>query len=335
MLLLCEGVSTVNNKPFLSIIVPVYNVEQYLPKCLDSILAQTFTDFEVIAVDDGSPDNCGQILNEYAQKDKRIKIIHKENGGVSSARNTALDVAQGEYIGFVDPDDYITVDMYEHLCTEAKSGDFDIVQCGCTKINSASEVVLNLACDENREYTNTNDILCDFFNCIIINSVCNKIFRREVVQDTRFKSDLRVAEDGLFVHDCLLKARRLRVTKKSCYCYLMSETSVIHSGISEKVFDNFVALDILSELYTDNKQVFNSFKIYSAWLILGILPGILASGIHDERIPKIIKKLVETKDVVLKGNFSKKEKIFTLMLWIAPKLTCRLILLYLKNREIY
>ena len=104
-----------NKGPLLSIVVPVYNVEQYLTKCLDSILAQTLTDFEVIAVDDGSPDSCGKILDEYAEKDNRIRVIHKKNGGVSSARNEALDIARGEYIGFVDSDDYIEADMYECL----------------------------------------------------------------------------------------------------------------------------------------------------------------------------------------------------------------------------
>lgn len=321
-----------DNKPLISIIVPVYNVEKYLSKCLDSILAQTFTDFEVIAVDDGSPDNCGKILDEYAQKDERIKVIHKENGGVSSARNAGLDAAQGEYIGFVDPDDTIFPDMYEHLYSEAKSGDYDIVQCGCTKVNSAGDVIDHLVSGLNKEYTSTDDMLCDFFKLVIINSVCNKIFSREVVCDTRFILDLHVLEDGLFVHDCLLKARRVKVTNKSCYCYLMSETSVMHSGINEKVFDNFIALDMLHNLHKENECVLNSFKIYSAWLTLGIMPAILASGLFSERVPELVKRLVDIKDVVLKGNFSKKEKIFTFMLWLAPKTTCRLMSGY-SNRK--
>ncbi|KAF3371822.1 glycosyl transferase family 2, partial [Enterococcus faecium] len=90
----------------ISIIVPVYKVEKYLRKCVDSILAQTFTDFEVILVDDGSPDNSGKICDEYAEKDNRVRVIHKENGGLSSARNAGIDVARGKYLGFVDSDDY-------------------------------------------------------------------------------------------------------------------------------------------------------------------------------------------------------------------------------------
>ncbi|OOL43593.1 glycosyl transferase family 2, partial [Enterococcus faecium] len=107
-------------------IVPVYKVEKYLRKCVDSILAQTFTDFEVILVDDGSPDNSGKICDEYAEKDNRVRVIHKENGGLSSARNAGIDVARGKYLGFVDSDDYIDEDMYEILYENLKIHDADI-----------------------------------------------------------------------------------------------------------------------------------------------------------------------------------------------------------------
>ena len=99
----------------ISVIVPVYNVEKYLSRCVDSILNQTFTDFECILVDDGSPDNCGKICDEYAKKDKRVKVIHKQNGGLSDARNTGLDIAGGEYIYFLDSDDYVEYNLLEKL----------------------------------------------------------------------------------------------------------------------------------------------------------------------------------------------------------------------------
>ena len=120
--------------PKISIIVPVYNVEKYLRKCVDSILNQTFKDFELILVDDGSIDTSGKICDEYNLKDNRIKVIHKENGGLSSARNAGLDIAQGEYIGFVDSDDWIELDMYEELYKICKENDTDVgivgINCG-------------------------------------------------------------------------------------------------------------------------------------------------------------------------------------------------------------
>ena len=99
--------------PEISVIVPVYKVEKYIKKCVDSILAQSFTDFELWLVDDGSPDNCGTICDEYAKKDERVKVIHKKNGGLSDARNVALDVMQGKYVFFVDSDDWISNDALE------------------------------------------------------------------------------------------------------------------------------------------------------------------------------------------------------------------------------
>lgn len=114
----------------ISIIVPVYKVEPYLRKCVDSILAQTFTDFEVILVDDGSPDNSGKICDEYASKDSRVRVIHKKNGGLSSARNAGIDVARGKYLGFVDSDDYIEKDMYELLYDNIVKEQADLSICG-------------------------------------------------------------------------------------------------------------------------------------------------------------------------------------------------------------
>ena len=113
-----------------SIIVPVYNVEKYLDKCIESIVNQTYRNIEIILVDDGSPDKCPEICNEWAKKDDRIKVIHKENGGLSSARNAALEIAQGDYITFVDSDDWIENDMIQSMLTCAAKNDADIVCCG-------------------------------------------------------------------------------------------------------------------------------------------------------------------------------------------------------------
>lgn len=127
----------------ISIIVPVYNVEKYLNRCLDSILNQTFTDFELILVDDGSTDNSGIICDEYKTKDNRIKVIHKENGGLSSARNAGLDIARGRYIGFVDSDDFISKDMYQILYNEAEKNKADMIMCEFKKVDKNYEAINN------------------------------------------------------------------------------------------------------------------------------------------------------------------------------------------------
>ena len=109
------GEAARNGNPLISVIVPVYKVEEYLARCVDSILGQTYRNLEILLVDDGSPDRCGVMCDEYASRDSRIRVIHKENGGLSSARNAAIDVARGEYIGFVDSDDWIEPETYEAL----------------------------------------------------------------------------------------------------------------------------------------------------------------------------------------------------------------------------
>ncbi|HDT8053597.1 TPA: glycosyltransferase, partial [Enterococcus faecalis] len=127
--------------PKISIIVPVYNVEKYLEKCVRSILAQTFTDFELILVDDGSPDSSGAMCDQFAEQDQRVKVIHKENGGLSDARNAGIEIATGEYLGFVDSDDYIADDMYELLYTNIVKEDADLSICGIYDVYEGKEPV--------------------------------------------------------------------------------------------------------------------------------------------------------------------------------------------------
>ena len=117
----------------ISVIVPVYKTEEYLERCVNSILNQTYKDIELIIVDDGSPDKCPAICDTFAQMDERVKVIHKVNGGVSTARNAGLEIATGDYIAFVDSDDYIELDMYEKMISKAVEYDCDVVMCDCMK----------------------------------------------------------------------------------------------------------------------------------------------------------------------------------------------------------
>ena len=118
----------------ISVIVPVYNVEEYLERCVDSILRQTYTNLEVILVDDGSTDNCPQICEQYASFDKRVRVIHQSNGGLFAARNAGIDAAKGEYLSFIDSDDFISEDMYTSLYGNLKKYDADIAACGMERI---------------------------------------------------------------------------------------------------------------------------------------------------------------------------------------------------------
>lgn len=191
--------------PELSIIVPVYKVEKYLPRCIDSILAQTFGDFELILIDDGSPDGCGRICDEYAQKDKRIVAIHQKNMGVSAARNAGLDIARGRYIGFVDSDDWIEPQMYEAMMDAIRENGADMAVCG---VRYADEDGKFTRADRLSEGVYSRDgLLEDVFAMPnkLGGGCCNKVFDASKIASVRFKVGMTIAEDALYLFDCFMR----------------------------------------------------------------------------------------------------------------------------------
>ncbi|MBQ8870700.1 MAG: glycosyltransferase [Alphaproteobacteria bacterium] len=165
----------------ISVIIPIYNVEKFLPQCLDSILAQTLNDLEVICVNDGSPDNCSQILSDYAKKDSRIVVMEQKNKGVCAARNAAIKIANAEYIGFVDPDDWIESDFYQNLYEKAKVYDADIVGTGfCSVRNNYKKTMYSV-----REIKTALTVEEKFkiFKMPENNYIWNKIYKKSVIID--------------------------------------------------------------------------------------------------------------------------------------------------------
>lgn len=203
--------------PELSIIVPVYKVEKYLPKCIDSILAQTFTDFELILIDDGSPDRCGDICDEYAAKDDRIIVIHQENKGVSAARNAGLDIARGEYIGFVDSDDWIEPEMYETMLATAKESKAGIVICGIHYYNECDNLIRNDLTSEG--VYSKDDLLKTLYASPneLGGGCCNKIFRRMEVKNAKFIVNVSMAEDWLYLFECFKRCEIARKIPTTLY----------------------------------------------------------------------------------------------------------------------
>ena len=184
--------------PELSIIVPIYNVEAYLPRCIDSVLAQTFTDFELILIDDGSPDRCGEIMEEYAAKDSRIVTIHQENKGVSAARNAGLRIARGTYIGFVDPDDWIEKEMYSQILQSMKEQNAEIGCCSYAFVDQGNKIQtmdLSVPGVMSRE-----GFLEEIFAIprTLQGAVWNKVFLKEYIKHY-FNESVKIGEDWLFL----------------------------------------------------------------------------------------------------------------------------------------
>ena len=193
--------------PLISVIIPVYNNEKYLEKCLESVLAQTYANIQVIAIDDGSTDMSGEILDQYAMKDSRIEVYHNQNSGVSLARNCGITYAVGEFITFVDSDDTLEPDMYKNLLQQFDKDTIDIVHCGYKKIqlDGTSKVILgtNQRYFFDCEYGLTHLLKGDLFT----GALWNKIYRRSILSGINFDKNISINEDVLFNFYAFKKAR--------------------------------------------------------------------------------------------------------------------------------
>ena len=228
----------INKMPKLSIIVPVYKVEQYIHKCVDSILNQTFKDFELILVDDGSPDNCGNICDEYAQKDERIRVIHKENGGLSDARNFGLQEAKGEYVSFIDSDDWIDFDLYSDILSYADENNLDVVCFDVYEVKG-EKIKYNNRFNENKVF-NGKDALYKILTDEIDNSACDKVYKRALWDGVEFPVG-RSFEDVATTYKVFHKSELVGYYKRAYYYYVKREGSIVATSFNAvKRYDYFV-----------------------------------------------------------------------------------------------
>jgi glycosyltransferase involved in cell wall biosynthesis len=250
-----------------SIIVPVYNVEKYLEKCLESIINQTLKNLEIICVNDGSTDNSLQILEDYAKKDQRIKIINKKNRGSGAAKNTGMKNASGEYIGFVDSDDWVDLAMFEKLYDRAKSQKSDMVMCPIyiyDNVNQGSEYDLsyfNLDCfnedfDDAFDYTKTKEF---FFKISV--TPTNKIYRTKFLHDicAKFPEGL-IFEDNPFFYKTFLNARNVSLIRDFLYFYRVNRSNSVMSKADKKYFDVVKIQNISRTIFLSDPK-FNEFKV--------------------------------------------------------------------------
>ncbi|MGG2092737.1 glycosyltransferase [Bacillus sp. S13(2024)] len=248
--------------PIVSIIVPVYNVEKYLDKCIESLLNQTLREIEIILVDDGSPDRCGQICDEYAQKDKRIRVIHKNNGGISSARNAGLEYVKGTYIGFVDSDDSVDRHMFEFLVKSAEKSNADITICGYQNVLEDGSFISILSPQE--QVINMNDLGISKY---IINhyltfehAFCNwnRLYKKDFVNkyNLRFEEEHSYAEDMLFNLYSICHANRISIIPNPLYNYVRKSES-LSQVLPDDILIRLVNLVETFEIYVKKYNVKN------------------------------------------------------------------------------
>ncbi|MFD4058817.1 glycosyltransferase [Streptomyces californicus] len=296
-------------KPRLSIIVPVYNVASYLRNCVNSILSQTFGDFELILVNDGSNDDSGAICDEFVKIDRRVTVIHKENGGVSSARNAGIRIAKGDFIGFIDSDDFIHEKMYEVLYQTAIEQSSDIVVCDFEKVEpnqrlstreSIEQCTLksfsNIDALNQLFHFNSNDVRTGAGNNVKWVVLWNKIFKRELFKSIIFEEG-RICEDELIIHKLLFNSTKTTYISQKFYYYVQRPNSIIRSSFSLNKFnDKVYALKNRSDYFLNIHEEELHYKAYISYM---------ESFIWNYYLAKAELSNVDQEIVRLKNEFNK------------------------------
>jgi len=247
------------NAPLISVIVPVYKVEHYLRKCVDSVVAQTYTNLEIILVNDGSPDNCGKICDEYAENEERAKVIHKSNGGTSDARNTGLDVARGNFIAFIDSDDFVSTNYIEYLYDLITKYDADISICNYLPVREDGVVIKS-----------RNSLIKDKFyqkeyfkllfsamlyeeNIAIYDSPCIKLYKKDLFTNVRFPKG-KLFEDVRTIPKLFHKAEKIIFGKEKHYFYQIRQNSATTKKFSCNTFELIEATKEMCQFVGNNYE---------------------------------------------------------------------------------
>lgn len=299
----------------ISVIVPIYKVEQYLNRCVDSIINQTYTNLEIILVDDGSPDNCPKICDEYAKIDDRIKVVHKENGGLSDARNAGLDIATGDYIGFVDSDDWIHKDMYKILYENIIKSKSDIAECSIKKIEVYKED-FNLEKDfKVNIYSKEKSMEALINEDIVKQTVWNKLYKRKIIDNIIFEKG-KFHEDEFWTYRIIDKCNFLVHIDLEMYYYFQRQDSIMGQEYSIRRLD---ALEGRYNRYLYIKQKY-PFLLYNAklnlfYLCIYYLQQALKSidKVQYEQSYEVIKKYIRNIDFNMKDY---KKMKFREFIWI-------------------
>lgn len=314
--------------PEISVIVPVYNTAKYLRRCVDSILAQTFTDFELLLINDGSKDNSGTICDEYTEKDSRVRVFHKPNGGVSSARNVGLDNAKGEWIYFIDSDDIIIPDALETFLSAAVNTDLVISE--YQYIFSNGKKYFGLVSGDgyfegDQMIKKVSDIHWMYWA-----TLCNKIYRRPIIEESHLLFDEKISynEDMIFNFEYLTHISSFRTIKEVTYSYCENLSSAVHR--SHSLESLITRTERMVEILGRFKGKKGISELSSKYLVrdLLVIKTLYSSKIDKNKrmgILRLLRKRIRVIDIT-KGNISRKIKILSFVLgYLPPQIIDRLL----------
>lgn len=299
-------------RPLISVVVPIYNVEKYLNRCIDSIVNQTYKNLEIILVDDGSPDKCAVLCDEWKTKDERIKVIHKKNGGLSDARNAGIDIAKGEYIAFVDSDDYIETGMYETMINEMIKNDCQISCCG-RNIVSEGSISQQHTLTTTRVFEREEAIKELLSYGCIEEAAWDKLYLKKLFDDIRFpKGELN--EDIAIMPWIINKSNRVVHIGKSFYNYCQNPGTITKSGYSKKLSVCVNHVNQVEEFITKlNFDCDKELCIFKARYGLALITTMLASKGSKKQFPEdymFYKNILlkNYKFLITSPNFNKSTK---------------------------
>lgn len=320
------------SEKLISVIVPVYNVEKYLKKSIDSLLNQTYKNLEVILVDDGGKDECPAICDVYKEKDKRVRVIHKENGGLSDARNAGLAVAQGEYIAFIDSDDYLKPNMYEILAKAMETVGADIAVCNFETVTQEGTPIAerNIHQIIRDEVITGKEAICRLCgsNYEYYVTAWNRLYRKDIVKDISFPKG-KIHEDEFTAHLFYGAADKIACVKEALYCYVVREDSIMTRKYGKRNLDYFEALENRIQ-YCIEHDIDAVVIPFTNWMLkdLSLVYGKL--NFAEEDCEKKYEECVERyfrvlSNVKCKYPISMKNRVLSLALKISPKIANKLV----------
>ncbi len=312
--------------PLISVVVPVYNVKQYLDQCVQSIVSQSYGNLEIILVDDGSTDGCDAICDSWAITDSRIKVVHKKNGGLSDARNAGMAIARGEFIGFIDSDDYISNDMYELLYNNLKENNSDISACGIELFwddGTPSRMLTKKGCC----LLNTEQAIEAVVNeSFLIQPVVYKLYKHELVKDILFPVG-KFHEDVYWTYQAIGAAKTVSVFDTPCYFYRQRSGSIMGTKYSIKRLDALEGQFLRLKFIESNFPALINSTVLSMWFSCIYTTQMLIRYAQKEEKKIGFEKINNILRAYPIKPFANKNKSFKQLIWlfmakISIKATC-------------
>ena len=305
----------------ISVIVPVYNVEAYLEKCVQSILKQTYTNLEILLVNDGSTDNSGELCDQLAQRDQRIRVIHKENGGLSDARNRGIEEASSDLIGFIDSDDYIDQDMYETLYRQMLESSADLSMCGHYDVYHQIPEK-QVATIQTWELTPQEAIKMVMEAKILSVTAVNKLYKKELFEQLRFEIG-KIAEDAFIMIALIHQCRKVVATNEKKYYYVHRENSITTQKFSLKFLNVIEAYEQNAKIIKENyPNLVDTATMRLNWAYFYVLDRLLVDEqFHDKKLEDLLIKFLKsnTKYILSTTLFTNARKVAFIFLLVNRK----------------